>query len=182
MNGIKFGRYKQKEVIQYLSSQSIGILNEYIKNNSLYTFELFKFLVLEYPEVREILRRTGLKIDGEIMKENGINSETIPIYPLNSVRSLLVYAVEESLLTNSKDISPEHIFLAVAKIFPAVEQFLQNQNLSLNVLRETVRYRNYRKNKAVKAEIFNPDVPYYSNGGIGNQWIVWVYIYIGAFQ
>ena len=42
LNGIKFGRYKQIDAIQFLDNTSINILTEFVKNDSLYTYELFK--------------------------------------------------------------------------------------------------------------------------------------------
>ena len=119
ISGIKFGRYKQIDAVQFLNNNSMNILTEFIKNDSVYTYDLFKYLVFEYPEVMEILRRANLKIDGDTLQTNKITSDTIPSFPLNSVRSLIIYALEEALLTNSEMIAPEHLFLGIVKIFPS---------------------------------------------------------------
>jgi len=182
MNGVKFGRYKQIDAIQFLNNTAINILTEFTKNDSLYTYELFKYLVSEYPEVREILRRAGLKIEGDILESNDITSDTLPTYPINSARSLIIYALEEALLTDSNMIAPEHLFLSITKTFPSIEKFLQKEKSSIDILREIVRYRNYRIRKASKAEIFNPDVPYFKNGGIGGQWIYGYTYTLGHFS
>jgi len=182
LNGIKFGRYKQIESIQFLDNNSINILTEFVNNGSIYSYELFKFLTFEYPEVREILRRANLKIEADILKKNDINTDTIPTYPINSVRSLIIYSLEEALLTNSEMVSPEHMFLAFCKTFPSIGKFLQKQESSLDTLREIVRYRNYRIKKAKKAEVFNPDIPYFRNGGVGGQWIYGYTYTLGHFS
>jgi ATP-dependent Clp protease ATP-binding subunit ClpC len=182
ISGIKFGRYKQIDAVQFLNNNSINILTEFIKNDSVYTYDLFKYLVFEYPEVMEILRRANLKIDGDTLQTNKITSDTIPSFPLNSVRSLIIYALEEALLTNSEMIAPEHLFLGIVKIFPSIGKFLQKQESSLDILREVVRYRNYKTGKARKAEIFNPDIPYFRNGGIGGQWIYGYTFTLGHFS
>ena len=182
ISGIKFGRYKQIDAIQFLNNNSINILTEFVKNDSLYTYNLFKYLVFEYPEVIEILRRANLKTDGDTLKINDITSETLPTYPFNSVRSLIIYALEEALLTNSDMIAPEHLFLGMIKTFPVIGKYLQKEESSLDVLREVVRYRNYKAGKARKAEIFNPDIPYFRNGGIGGQWIYGYTFTLGHFS
>ena len=182
MNSVRFGRYKQIDVIQFLNNPAVNILTEFIKNDSLYTYELYKYLISEYPEVREILKRAGLKVEGDVLKSNDITSDTLPTYPINSVRSLIIYALEEALLTDSTMIAPEHLFLSITKTFPSIEKYLQKQKSSLDVLREIVRYRNYRIEKATKAEIFNPDVPYFKNGGIGGQWIYGYTYTLGHFS
>ncbi len=182
MNGIRFGRYKNIDAIQFLDNPSINILTEFVKNDSLYTYELLKYLVFEYPEVIEILRRAGLKIEGDVLKANDITPDTIPTYPVNSARSLIIYALEEALLTNSEMISPEHLFLSIAKTFPVIGKYLQKEESSLDILREVVRYRNYRVDKAKKAEIFNPDIPYFRNGGIAGQWIYGYTFTLGHFS
>ena len=182
MNGIRFGRYKNIDAVNFLDNNTVSILTEFVKNDSIYTYELFRYLVFEYPEVIEILRRANLRIEGDDLEVNGLNTETIPIYPINSVRSLIIYALEEALLTDSQKISPEHLFLAVVKTFPSVTKYLQTEQSSLDILREVVRYRNYRKNKAERAEIFNPDVPYYRNGGIAGEWIYGYTYTLGHFS
>lgn len=182
MNGIRFGRYKDIDAIKFLDNNSLNILTEFLKNDSLYTYELLKYLVFEYPEVREILRRADLKIEGDVLKVNNITTDTIPTYPFNSTRSLIIYALEEALLTNSRMISPEHLFLAIVKTFPAIEKYLQKEESSIDILREIVKYRNYRISKAKKAEIFNPDVSYYKNGGIAGEWIYGYTFTLGHFS
>jgi len=182
MNGVKFGRYKQIDAIQFLNNSSINILTDFINNDSLYTYELYKYLIFEYPEVREILRRAGLKIEGGELRGNNITSDTLPIYPINSVRSLVIYALEEALLTDSNMIAPEHLFLSITKTFPAIGKYLQKEESSLDILREIVRYRNYRIKKAKRAEVFNPNVPYFENGGIGGQWIYGYTYTLGHFS
>lgn len=167
--GFKFGRYGHLEVVNYISDETINLLNQFTSNDSFSTLTCYKELVANNYEVQQILRRSGLELTVAKLDEDNIGTAQMPDIPDETLTSLLVYAAEEALLTNSRDIQPQHIFLAINKIFPSMQKYLQKQNLTLDILREVVIYHNILIEKQVK--YFNPDTPYYRKGGIAKSWI-----------
>jgi len=170
-SGFKFGRYAHLETINFLTEESLELLCLFTKESSFKTLSLYNQLVTSNFEVGQIIRRTGIDITPETLNEAGVNEQTVPDYPITALRSILTYALEEALLTNSREIQPQHLFLAVSRIFPAIEKFLRKNQINVEILREVTNYNNeiiYRRNRT---KYFNPDVPYYRKGGIARDWI-----------
>ena len=168
--GFQFNRYSHLETIKYITDPTLNIVCENVNKNRFSVYSTFISL-LQIPTIEEILQRAHIQIDAQELRENNINNETLPTYPATTLRSILIYALEESLLTESKEVRPEHLFLALCKVFPVLQKFIQFNNSSLDVLREIVRYNSRLRSKRGAANIFNPNVPYYRKGGIAESWI-----------
>jgi ATP-dependent Clp protease ATP-binding subunit ClpC len=170
-SGFKFGRYAHLETINFLTEESLELLCLFTKENTFKTLSLYNQLVSSNFEVGQIIRRTGVDITPEILNEAGVNEQTIPDYPVTALRSMLTYALEEALLTDSKEIQPQHLFLAISRIFPVIEKFLRENQINIEILREVTAYNNeiiYRRNRT---KYLNPDIPYYSKGGVARSWV-----------
>lgn len=167
--GFKFGRYGHLEIVNHISDESINLLNQFTSNNFFSTLACYKELIGNNYEVQQILRRSGLELNHTLLEEKKIDETKVSNIPDESITTMLVYATEEALLTNSKDVQPQHIFLAISKIFPALQKYLQKNNLTLDILREVVIYQNMLIEKQVK--YFNPDTAYFRKGGIAKPWI-----------
>lgn len=173
--GFKFGRYSNLDITNYLASETINLLSDFTKKEKLNTFECYKALIEESYEVQQIIRRSGIELNANKLEQNRVNENNIEDFDYSSIRGLLVYATEEALLTNSKRIEPEHIFLAITKISTQIQKLLQKENINIDIFREVVRYQNLLNRKKVR--YLNPDVPYYRKGGIGKNWIYgWTFI------
>ncbi len=170
-SGFKFGRYAHLETINFLTEESLELLCLFTKEDSFKTLSLYNHLIDSNFEVGQIIRRTGIEINPKILNEAGVNEQTVPDYPTTALRSILTYTLEEALLTNSKEIQPQHLFLALSRIFPTIEKFLRKNQINIEILREVTTYNNeiiYRRNRT---KYFNPDIPYYKKGGIAKNWV-----------
>lgn len=168
--GFKFVRYAHLEAINFVNEISLEIFCEHTQNNQVNTLNIFREL-LQYPEIVEIFKRANLEITEEILQQASITTKTLPLYPSTSLRSLIIYSLQEALLTSSNDIRPEHILLSMFNVFPVLRDFLQAQKSSIDILREIVRFQSYEILKKTSTQYFNPNIPYYPKGGIAENWI-----------
>ena len=171
--GFKFGRYARFEAVNYLADETIEYIETFtIQQKNLNTLALYKGLLENNYEVQQLIRRSGMQLTSMMIDEAGIE---IPSLPIPALSALVIYALQEALLTNSDQILPEHLFLAITKITPKLEKLLQKSNMNIDILREVIEYWNYRDNK--KSRPMNPDYPYFRTGGIGEAWIYgWTFV------
>lgn len=169
-SGFKFARYAHLEAINFVDEISLEIFCEHTNQDQINTHTILQEL-LQYPNIQEIFTRSNLVITQEELKSNDINEKTLPKYPSTAIRSLIIYALEEALLTQSKQVRPEHILLSMFNTFPVLKKYLQTQNSSIDILREVVRFQSYEKQKKANTNILNPNTPYYKKGGIAESWI-----------
>lgn len=168
--GFKFGRYAHLETINYINDLSLEIICNNTKGDKINTLTLFSQLIQD-PQSTEIFRRANITVTEESLSDSGVDSSTLPSYPSTSIRSFAVYALNEALLTSSKEVRPEHILLALFNVFPSLKKYLLTQNSSVDILREVVRYQSYESEKRKSTSYFNPNVPYYKKGGVAESWI-----------
>ena len=168
--GFQFNRYSHLDTIKYITDPTLSIVCENVEKNKLSIYSTFISL-LQIPTIEELLKRADIQVDAQELRNNKINTDTLPTYPASTLRSILIYALEEALLTESKEVRPEHLFLALFKVFPVLQKFIQFNNSSLDVLREIVRYNARLRIKRGSTNIFNPNVPYYRKGGVAESWI-----------
>ena len=168
--GFKFGRYAHLEAINYANELTSEIICSHTINENLNTYYIFRELIL-YPEVQEMFKRANITIDEDILDKNDVNSTTLPQYSATSIRGLIIYALNESLLTLSREIKPIHLLLALFNVFPVLGKVLLSQNSSIDILREVVRYQSYEIDRKRRSSPFNPNVPYYKRGGIAEAWV-----------
>lgn len=169
--GFKFGRYSHLEIINFVNEESLELLCLHTRNGELNTINLYKDLIENNYEVKQIIRKSGIALTSQRLEEEGINSETVQNLAQTSLRSLLVYSIEEALLTESKDLQPQHIFLAITKINQSIRKLLKKNNITLDILREVCVYENDLLNRNRKSQYLNPNIPYFRKGGVANQWI-----------
>ncbi|NLE30730.1 ATP-dependent Clp protease ATP-binding subunit [Candidatus Dojkabacteria bacterium] len=174
--GIKFGRYAHLEAINFVNEYTLDAICNNTKNEQIDTSSLFTELFV-LPEIQEIFRRADIKITEEIFSKNNVTKETLPKYSYTAIRSIIIYALNEALLTSSTEIEPKHLILALLNVFPVLRQTLSTQRSSIDILREVIRYQSYEKDKLKRAQHFNPNVAYYRKGGIAKDW-VYGYTYI----
>jgi len=173
--GFKFGRYAKVEAINYLADETISYLENFSNKGNLNTLTLYKDLLSNNYEVQQLIRRSGIEMNPIILDEEGITVEHVPDFTVPTTTAFLVYALEEALLTNSEQILPEHIFLAITKIFPSLQKILQKSNINIDIFREIIEYWNYREGR--KSKPLDPDTPYFRTGGIGEAWIYgWTFV------
>jgi len=170
--GFKFGRYAHLEIIHFTNQDTLEMLCNFTKNDTFSIFDLYKHLLKENYEVQQLIRRSGIEMSMEDLEKGfKVSTDTLPQYPITTYRSLLTYAAEEALLTESREIEPQHVFLAITRIYPNLQKFLQTKNITMDIFREICLYNNkiiYRKNKANFLDI---KIPYFRRGGIAKQWV-----------
>jgi hypothetical protein len=141
--GFRFGRYGHLELIHFANEETLDLICSCTKNNQFSMYEIYRTLLTENFEVQQLIRRAGIEIDITDLEKNfKISSETLPSYGITAYRSLLTYALEEALLTESKDIQPQHLFLAINRINPQLQRYLQTKNITIDILREICLYNN----------------------------------------
>ncbi len=169
-SGFKFGRYAHLEAINFVDELTLEILCTHTKDNNLDIPGIFGELAGS-PESVEIFKRANIEIDEEILKENDITQETLPKYPPTAVRSLIIYSLNEALLTSSTEIQPKHLLLALFNVFPVLKQTLFSQDSSIDILREVVRFQSYEVQKKRKTRYLNPNNKYFRKGGLAEPWV-----------
>lgn len=173
--GFKFGRYGRNETVNFLSDETIDYVEAFTENKNLNTLLLYKELLSNNYEVQQLIRRSGIDFNVQTLEEAGITIDHVPNLTIPSLSALFTYALQEALLTNSDQILPEHIFLAITKVFPVLQKLLQKNNMNIDIFREIIEYWNYRNNK--KSRPLDPDSPYFRTGGIGEAWIYgWTFV------
>lgn len=167
-NGIKFERFAHVNPLKFISSEFLESIDYESKEFS--TLELFKSL-LQNDDVEDLLKRSYLEIKGDRLKELEINKTGLPKLPKVAYNLLLLYSLEEALLTNSPNIQPLHLFLALIKSQPILSKLIIKLGSSLNVLREVTGYLLLQKRLENPYGYLNPSAPYYRTGGIAKNWI-----------
>lgn len=159
-NGIQFSKYGHLNPYRYVDSELVSILLH--SDKKIDKQKLLK-TVLNNIEVEELLNRA------EIKKEAlQIGKESITKLGFNL---LLLYALEEALITKSHHIEPLHFFLAIVKTDKELIKKITKSKSSLNILREISGYIirfNFKHNPYGK---LNPLVEYYRTGGVAKDWI-----------
>jgi len=61
--------------------------------------------------------------------------------------------------------------LAITRIFPVLQKYLQVKNLPLDILREICLYNNNVTNRRKRANFLDLNIPYYRKGGIAREWV-----------
>ncbi len=169
--GFKFGRYLHLETINFANEETLEYLCLFTKEKELKTLDLLKSLIEYNFEVQQILRRAGVTVDIAEFEKEGITEESIPNFPQSAIRSLLTYAVEEALLTESKEIQPQHLFLTIVKVFLPLQKYLRKNNMGLDILREVSVYNNLEIRRNSKTRYLDTSIPYYRKGGVAKPWI-----------
>ncbi len=169
-SGFKFGRYAHLEAINFVNEFTLDLICRHTKNDSINTARVLEEIVV-YPEIQEIFRRANIVIDNEILEKNDVTQGTLPEYQSTTIRSFIIYALNESLLTSSLEIQPKHLLLALFNVFPVLSKILLSQNSSIDILREVVRFQSYELEKKRSLSYFNPNIPYFRKGGIAESWV-----------
>ncbi len=169
-NGFSFARFVQVDTISFCSDK----LRKFIANNS----KRGSYLSLEAliamsgdRHIKRIIRRANMQISEESIAIENLNSSTVPTYPISALRSLLNYALEEALLSNSHEIDVAHLFISYFKVFPVLKHYLETEGLSIEILREIAGYYEEQRNAKKQVNFLNPNNPYYKTPGIGDYWI-----------
>jgi len=168
--GIKFEKYKRLQAVQFLNQETKKYIYKSSQKKYINTYTLLSIL-LKDPVIQQIIRRAGLNLSKRFFKQQSISKQTFPKYPIESLRSLTIYALEEAIITGYNNIQPIHLFLSMARIYPALRKFIATNDNTIEILREAT---NFELNKQIKLgffDKFNIQKTYYQSGGIGHKWI-----------
>jgi len=181
--GFKFGRYGHLDTVSFASEQTLELLCNFTKDNQFQTYDLFKYLLKEDYDIQQIVRRSGIEMSVNEMEEKfKIGEDVIPDYPITALRSILTYAIEEAILTESKQLEPQHIFLAMLRLYPQTLKYIQAKGISIDILREISLYNNSLIAKAQRTKHLDPNIPYFNKGGIARRWIYGYTFILGHFS
>ena len=171
INGFQFGRYAHEKIIQLLSPSLKEILLRSVRTNEVSSLTLLTELI-ETENVKEILKRTGLELNKHIFQENKIDTYTLPSYPISVLRNLLVYALDESINSNSTIIDTEHLFVAFLRVYPALQIYIQKKHLHLQHFRAAITFKN--KETQVQLSIFNPRQDFIKKSKLAKKLIMYI--------
>ena len=181
--GFKFGRYGHLDTVSFASEHTLELLCNFTKDDKFQTYDLFKYLLKEDYDIQQIARRAGIEISLEEMESKfKIGEDVIPDYPITALRSILTYSIEEAVLTESRQLEPHHIFLALMRLYPQTLKYLQAKGISVDILREISLYNNSLVVKAQKTKYLDPNVAYFNKGGIARKWIYGYTFILGHFS
>ncbi len=169
-SGFPFARFIKLDTVSFCSDTLRDFLANNSKKGSYQSLEAFMALG-NNKHIKRIIRRANLQIEQTDMEIENLNSSTVPTYPVSALRSLLTYALEEALLSESREIDIPHLFIAYFKLFPVLRHHLEIQGLSVDLLREIVNSYEQRRQNAQRIKFLNPNNPYYKTPGIGDYWI-----------
>ncbi len=179
--GIQFERKQLSKIVYYLDEESQNLLVNFTTGEGTDTFELFKKL-LSREDVQHLIERADLNLSLESLGKYSINKEFMPKYPLPSIRSVVMYAMEEAILSDSREIKPIHFFLAYMKIFPILRKYIKDKNSSHQIMREIAWYMMEQERKDEAVNLFNINYKYFKNGGIANSWIYGYTFHLNKFS
>lgn len=168
--GIQFSKYSLLKMIYFLDADTQEMLISHINKSGINTYKLFLDLLSE-DSVERVIKRAGLELGAQDLEKFDITTQTMPYYHLPALRSIITYALDEAILSESPNIRPEHIFLAYIKVFPVLHQYIQSENSSLTILRSVIRYEINKEEKVKAANRMNLNYPYYRTGGIAKSWV-----------
>ncbi|MCK9369065.1 AAA family ATPase [Candidatus Dojkabacteria bacterium] len=165
--GFKFGRYGQIDLTKHIASDLVDIFLLATKNGQVDSEKMFDTL-LSRSEIQELFKRADINI--ELIKNINEKKEIFEKLSSSSISQLLIYSLEEALLTNCSEILPIHLFLTLVKVNQGLEKIFNKSNISLNILREVTTYL-IEETGRFSFGIFNPLSTYVKEGGIGKSWV-----------
>ncbi len=168
--GLEFERYSLTKAIYYLNEDALDLLIDFTDNDGLDSYALFQNLMTS-EFIKELINRADLNLSIENLKKYNINQEMLPTYPLPSLRSIVIYALNEAISTGSLTIRPAHIFLAFMQVYPILSKYLRDQNSSIELLREIAWYMIDQERKLRSVNILNINLPYFKTGGVARDWV-----------
>jgi len=169
--GFKFGRYAHLNIISFADEELLQEICMYNNDGVINLFGIYKDLIDNCYEVKQIVRRSGIALDSSIIESEHITFEELENISTESLRDLFVYTMQEGVLTESSKLGPEHLFLAITHIVPSLQKFLKKSNITIDVMREVCVYQNDLIRKKQMANYLDPNVPYFRKGGIMSQLI-----------
>lgn len=173
IKGGKLGIAKRvlKDGLEVLDHESQALVYSAISKNELDTADLFNDL-LAHQNCQTVLRRLDLLNDKDITAlEKIVTPKLFPALEVTMVRSLIIYSIDEAILSNSSVVRPEHILIAFFKVFPSLINYLRKRKLNVNLMRSVAMWIQMRESQRQATQILNPNVPYYRTGGIATSWI-----------
>lgn len=156
--------------LDVISQEGKTFLFKSIKKNKLDTFILLKRLLTE-ENCQTILRKLDLVNFPEEFDSYNINEKSIPKYHISALRSLLLYSAEEALIAGSSTINPEHIFVSLFRIFPALNSYLKKQKQNVELMRYVTKWLHIKQTQTRMTRTFDPDITYFRTGGIAKSWV-----------
>lgn len=169
-NGFRFTRYAELSAVHFLNETTQIILSRHYEDGMFKTYDGFVDL-LDEPRIEELLARADMKLSREELASYNIDANTMPDYQVQALRSILIYALDEAILTSTNEIKPEHVFLAYMSTFPILKSLLQQTNTPIELLREVVRSIDQEEYKERARNAFSPFIPYQPSGGYAKDWI-----------
>ncbi|MBN1618705.1 ATP-dependent Clp protease ATP-binding subunit [Candidatus Dojkabacteria bacterium] len=163
-------RLQNVNCIDTIDNESERFINASIIQNQISIYLLLENL-LKDPDIIMLLRRSDIESFKDELGKNEITPKKLPAYPLSSLRSILIYAAEEAILTGSDRIETYHLFITLFKVFPVLIKYLKRQKLNIQVFRHVSEWIIDQRIRSQKTRIFNPNIPYYRTGGIADSWI-----------
>lgn len=155
---------EQRNASFYLSNPSLDLISTNIDETSLNTDALYNQMLRGDKVVGQMVRRLGLKAD-QLQTQAGTPSELQP-FATAGIRSLILYAMEEAILTNAHTIEPLHIFLAMLRVFPSLHIVLEKNKISPALPREAARSHFNKINHDKTVGYLNMMHEYDKTGGV----------------
>jgi ATP-dependent Clp protease ATP-binding subunit ClpA len=168
--GVRFEKYKKLQATQFLNFETKEFLFNASKGNYIDTYILLS-LLLKDPNIKSVIKRSGLNLSKKFFKQKEITNKTFPKYPIESLRSLTIYALEEAIITGDTNIKPIHLFLSMTRIYPALRKFITSNDNTIEVIREATNFEINKQKDVSFFDRFNIQKTYYPSGGLGHKWI-----------
>lgn len=165
---IKFGRYSQINISDFFSEQLLEYI-DYLNENK-YKFESIFGYLFKDPMIQRVLKRAALEDLSVLLKKDAPILDSLRGISIESLRSVLLYASQEALLTESTKIEPVHMFISLFNISQELNKELQKSNSTVRTLRVSYMYERDQDIKKVQS-YFDPSVEYHKTNGIAKSWV-----------
>jgi ATP-dependent Clp protease ATP-binding subunit ClpA len=172
--GVQFQQYLIQSPLEYFHPITIDLLISALKitnHNSFLDTATLLSAAIKNENVKHVLEKLEITNVDELIKRLPLDKESTPIYPYVALQSIVLYATEQAILSNSNKVLPEHVLLALFSVFPVLDEVLQQFDIQLSTFTKTIAWYTLNEQRETNLAPFNLQQTYYKKGGIADNWV-----------
>jgi len=173
-NGVPFHKYSIRKPLDYFHPSTLKLLSSAVikeKNGYFVKSKLLLLTLLSNKHIKDVFARLEINNLKELLSEVSLTDKGTPQYPFTVLQSFVLYSMEQAILTKSKKVYPEHIFLMLFEAFPLLKDVLQKHKIDFLTLKKAIEWYILSEQYAARTNALNINIPYYPNGGVADGWI-----------
>ncbi len=174
-HGLDYEKLVREDILSYVNPDVMSIIISATSGQGDESLQVsyYRLLLslLQHRRIQFINKHANDLFNTESFREHNVNDQTLPAYPVVTLRSILTTAMQEALTSKATAIGPQHVLLALLRHFPIMTEYLQKRGAKYEILQKGVQYYDDRLKRLARTHIFDPYVPYYRTGGVGRFWV-----------